>query len=59
MGPLDLQSDTLPTALCGPVNSLTVLDLVVCLLFDLILYIPSTIFKLNRDRSSWVESVLS
>ena len=30
----------------------------VCL-FDLILYIPSTIFQLNRDVSSWVEPVLS
>ena len=30
----------------------------VCL-FDLILYIPSTIFQLNKDRSSWVEPVLS
>ena len=30
----------------------------VCL-FDLILYIPSTIFVLNRDGSSWVEPVLS
>ena len=29
------------------------------LLFDLILYVPSTIFQLNRDRSSWVEPVLS
>ena len=29
------------------------------LLFDLILYFPSTIFQLNRDRSSWVEPVLS
>ena len=29
------------------------------LLFDLILYAPSTIFQLNRDRSSWVEQVLS
>ena len=28
-------------------------------LFDLILYIPSTIFQLNRDGSSWVEQVLS
>ena len=28
-------------------------------LFDLILYVPSTILKLNRDRSSWVEPVLS
>ena len=31
---------------------------VVCL-FDLILYVPSTIFQLNRDGSSWVEPVLS
>ena len=30
----------------------------VCL-FDLILYVPSTIFQLNRDESSWVEPVLS
>ena len=28
-------------------------------LFDLTLYVPSTIFQLNRDRSSWVEPVLS
>ena len=28
-------------------------------LFDLILYIPSTIFQLNWDRSSLVEPVLS
>ena len=28
-------------------------------LFDLILYIPSTIFQLNREGSSWVEPVLS
>ena len=28
-------------------------------LFDLILYVPSTIFQLNRDRSTWVEPVLS
>ena len=27
--------------------------------FDLILYIPSTIFQLNRDGSSWAEPVLS
>ena len=32
--------------------------LFVCL-FDLILYVPSTIFQLYRDRSSWVEPVLS
>ena len=30
----------------------------VCL-FDLILYVPSSIFQLNRDGSSWVEPVLS
>ena len=30
----------------------------VCL-FDLILYVPSTIFQLKRDRASWVEPVLS
>ena len=29
------------------------------LIFDLILYVPSTNFKLNRDGSSWVELVLS
>ena len=28
-------------------------------LFDLILYVRSTIFQLNRDGSSWVEPVLS
>ena len=28
-------------------------------LFDLILYVPSTIFQLNRDGSSWVKLVLS
>ena len=27
--------------------------------FDLILYVPSTIFQLNSDGSSWVEPVLS
>ena len=32
--------------------------LFVCL-FVLILYVPSTIFQLNRDGSSWVEPVLS
>ena len=29
------------------------------LFFDMILYVPSTIFQLNRDGSSWVEPVLS
>ena len=28
-------------------------------LFDLILYVPSTIFQLNRDGTSWVEPVQS
>ena len=31
----------------------------VIILFDLILYVPSTIFQLYRDMSSWVEPVLS
>ena len=35
-----------------------VVVVVVCL-FDLILYVPSTIFQLNRGGSSWVEPVLS
>ena len=39
--------------LYGPAN-----EIMVCL-FDLILYVPSTIFQLYRDRSSWVEPVLS
>ena len=28
-------------------------------LFGLILYVPSTIFQLNRDGFSWVEPILS
>ena len=28
-------------------------------LFGMILYVPSTIFQINRDGSSWVEPVLS
>ena len=33
---------------------------IICfVLFDVILYVPSTIFQLNRDGSSWVEPVLS
>ena len=35
------------------------LSIKVLRLFDLILYVPSTIFQLNRDGSSWVEPVLS
>ena len=37
-----------------------ILQIIVCLfvcLFDLILYLPSTIFQLNRDGFSWVEPV--
>ena len=30
-----------------------------CVLFDLIIYVPSAIFQLNKDGSSWVEPVLS
>ena len=30
-----------------------------CLFLDLILYVPSTIYQLYRDGSSWVEPVLS
>ena len=37
---------------------LRLLSNLICL-FDLILYVPSTIFQLNRDRSSLVEPVLS
>ena len=33
--------------------------IVLLILFDLILYVPSTIFQLYWDRSSWVEPVLS
>ena len=39
------------------VSSLRIQALV-CL-FDLMFYVPSTIFQLNRDWSSWVEPVLS
>ena len=33
-------------------------ELTVCL-FDLILYVPVNVFQLCRDRSSWIEPVLS
>ena len=33
--------------------------MILFVLFYLILYVPSTIFQLNRDGSSWVEPVLS
>ena len=35
-----------------------IFNMSVCL-FDMILYVPSTIFQLNGDGSSWVEPVLS
>ena len=37
---------------------LSLIDADFVCLFDLILYVPSTIFQLNRERSSWVEPVL-
>ena len=40
-------------------NSLKLISVFSVSLFDLILYVPSTIFQLNRDGSSWVEPVLS
>ena len=45
---LDLKSTNLPLIHCGPH----------LLLFDLMLYVQSTICQLNRDGSSWVEPVL-
>ena len=33
-------------------------EVFVCL-FDLILYVPSTIFQLNKDGSYWIKPVLS
>ena len=43
----------------GDFQSLLYRSLRCATLFDLIIYIPPTIFQLNRDRSSWVEPVLS
>ena len=40
-------------------TTIAVVEVVVFFLFDLILYVPSTIFQLYRDGSSWVEPVLS
>ena len=39
-------------------TNIALVCLFVCL-FDLILYVPSTIFQLYRDGSTWVEPVLS
>ena len=41
-----------------PENLVPFIQTFVCL-FDLILYVPSTIFQLNRGGSSWIEPVLS
>ena len=52
----------------NPLPTYTVSEIKICLiynfnsklvLFVLILSVPSTIFQLNRDDSSWVEPVLS
>ena len=40
-------------------HTCTTLPLSLHLIVDLVLYVPSTIFQLNRDGSSWVEPVLS
>ena len=47
-----------PFALSRFVNIFVYWNLQHVCLFDLILYIQSTIFQLNRDGSSWVEPVL-
>ena len=49
-------SDFPTEILCDRNKSMT--RVFVCL-FGLILYVPSTIFQLYRDGSSWVEPVLS
>ena len=41
------------------VNKGQILPAGVCLFVVLTLYVPSTIFQLDRDGSSWVEPVLS
>ena len=40
-------------------RNLTKIALYTGKIFALILYVPSTIFQLNREGSSWVEPVLS
>ena len=42
-----------------PAKDSTIQDQLYFCLFDLILYVPSTIFQLYRDGSPWVEPVLS
>ena len=41
------------------INRYSVTRTTVLVLFDLVLYVPSTIFQLYWDGSSWVEPVLS
>ena len=45
--------------MAGFVVQLKSMESVLFVLFDLILYVPSTIFQLNRDGPSRVEPVLS
>ena len=47
--------------LCPAKGTLGIYGLNFCVFFgfDLILYVPSTIFQLNREGSTWVEPVLS
>ena len=47
--------------ICNMGRSRTCQNIITCkfCLFDLIIDVPSTIFQLNRDESSWVEPVLS
>ena len=45
--------------MAGFVVQLKSMESVLFVLFDLILYVPSTIFQLNRDGSFCVEPVLS
>ena len=40
-------------------NNFQLIHALLFFLFDLILYVPSTIFQLNRDGSSRIEPVLS
>ena len=45
--------------MAGFVVQLKSMESVLFVLFDLILYVPSTIFQLDRDGSFWVEPILS
>ena len=53
-----LLADILRTS-CGHMSASSQSLRFVLFLFDLILYVPSTFFQLNRDGSSGVEPVLS